>query len=89
MDNYMKDFYEGQIKTSKTKIKLMEAGLKAILSNPDNIEVEGLGSFVNAINNEKTSLINAEKNLEEHISGVAKRKQEARIKLGIVGVAHE
>lgn len=89
MDNYMKEFYENQIKTSETKIRLMKAGLKAILSKPDNIEVEELGSFVNAINNEKASLISAKKNLEEHISGVAKRKQEAKIKLGIVGVDHE
>ena len=78
-----------KIKTSETKIKLMEAGLKAMMSNPDNIEVETLGSFVNAINNEKASLISAKKNLEEHISGVAKKRQEAKIKLGIVGVMHE
>lgn len=89
MDNRMKDFYESQIKTSETKIKLMEAGLKAMMSNPDNIEVETLGSFVNAINNERTSLISAKKNLEEHISGVAKKRQEAKIKLGIVGVMYE
>lgn len=89
MDNYMKDFYQGQIKTSETKIKLMEAGLKAILSNSDNIVVEELGYFVNAINNEKSSLISAKKSLEEHISGVAKKRQEAKIKLGIIGVAHE
>ncbi len=89
MDNYMKDFYEAQIKTSETKIKLMETGLKTLISRLNDVDVDELGCYVNAINSEKALLKTSKKNLEEYISGVAKKKQEARIKLGIAGVTHE
>lgn len=89
MDNYMKGFYEDQVKTSETKIKLMESGLKRILSDPNNIEVESLSLYVNAINSEKSFLLSAKKNLDEYVSGVAQKKKEAKMKLGIIEVAHE
>ena len=89
MDNYMKDYLEAQINTSETKIKLMEAGLKAMMSNPDNIEVETLGSFVNAINNEKGINDTLKKRLSEYIADAAKEKEKAKIKLGLTGGTHE
>lgn len=89
MDNYMKDYLEAQINTSETKIKLMEAGLKAMITNTDNIQVEILGSFVNAINNEKGINDTLKNRLSEYIADAAKEKEKAKIKLGLTGGTHE